>query len=630
MNLHWLSSSDIPKELSLLKENKPNININQSLDTKLNKDDAISIIPIADVIKNANYNKDYLIWLGDQDLISSNFYRDQKQSAHFLGTLGSFLSLKQTYSILRSTQDRQVKNLRQAEIIQRAKSQNLLIENQVKNLNSEVEDKTRQLYQYKDQLEAQVSFEKESILILKNLLEASSFESFDQVLVDSFKKFFVKNLVIFYRDSGEQYKIRSKYSRHNKNSFSDEQIAKIDKTFWANIISRPVLEFKLFSIGTTAEYYIGFEFSNFDHNAQVGIQKYINYLQYIFKMVLDYLFDQEKIIRDSLLWSTSFDSLDDPLLIIDEYYKIVKSNIDPGLKGQNCFKVLFERDRPCEKCPIKQTLGQEENADETVNVNLDDKYNLHSFQVDVDRNLEQRLWIHHYVSTESINDLRAQYIKAEKFSYLGQLVDKVIHQIANPLTGMRASVDFMLLESGSSEALNEDLVEIQSGLLRCFDIINNLKDFSGAEVNLTSTDLSSFVSKTLTLMKSVTKDIRFELVNLENKTITCPTGLVQQVLFNIIYNSCQAMCFSGSIKISAEQDNNYTNLSVWDSGPGIPKEIEDKIFDPFFSTKLEDQGTGIGLFLSRQIIRQFGGDIVVMNSLKPGAQLCIKFPVGVK
>jgi two-component system, NtrC family, sensor kinase len=634
MNFTWLSRSPIPEELKKLDELSLGLDQIKSIDQNEDLADRIFIIPISEVEDQVNTVSsklnDYFVWLEASADLSAQTYRGLKESSSFLGTLGAFLDRDQTYTILKSTQERKIKNLRQAEIIQKAKSQNLKIENQVKNLNNEVEQKTHQLFEFREQLENQVSFEKDSILILKNLLEASSFETFYKILINAFKPFSVQNLILFHKISEHEqepsYKILTNNARLKKLIFTKDEVLDLDKSTWANLTSKPVLEFKLFSIGNQSDYIFGFEFSNFNFSSLKIIHEHIEYLQYIFKMILDYLFDQEKIISDSILWSNSFNSLDDPLLIIDEFYKIVKSNIHPDVQNKNCFKVLFDRNSPCEYCPIK--LKQSPDLQKS-SINLEDKYTLHSFPVEITEDTDQKLWIHHYESTASINELRAQYIKAEKFSYLGQLVDKVIHQIANPLTGMKASVEFMLVDPTllSESALREDLTEIQSGLFRCFEIINNLKEFSASEVKLLTTDLSSFVSKTLTLMKSVTRDIRFELVDLENKKITCPIGLVQQVLFNLIYNSCQAMNFSGKIQISAKEDGEFTHLMVHDSGPGISREIEEKIFDPFFSTKSKDQGTGIGLFLSRQIIRQFGGDIVVMNTLSPGALLCIKFPL---
>lgn len=624
MNFTWPSQLEIPKELSNLKDLNSSLNIEQNF---ISNED-IQIIPLTESEQHTENLRDYFLWIQDRDLITVKFYKKLKETSYFLGVLGPFLNQEQLYNTLKTTQDRKIKNLRQAEIIQRAKSQNLLIEKQVNNLNSEVEVKTRQLFEFRDQLESQVFFEKDSILILKNLLEASSFESFNKVLHNAFKRFYVQNLILFFKDSNEKYKIQSQSSRLKKYTFTKDEILNLDKKSWADISTKPVLEFRVFPIGNDSNYLIGFEFSSFNLESINPIKKHIEYLQYIFKMILDFLFDQEKIISDSVLWSNSFNSLDDPLLIIDEFYKVVKSNINSEIKDQKCFKVLFNRTTPCEYCPIKKSHANNSFQDGTIN--LEDKYNLHSFPVEVSENLDQKLWIHHYESTSSINDLRAQYIKSEKFSYLGQLVDKVIHQIANPLTGMRASVEFLLEGQDLTTSLGEDLSEIQGGLVRCFEIINNLKQFSASEAHLGTIDLSSFVRKTLTLMKSVTRDISFELEALEEKNITCPIGLVQQVLFNIIYNSCQAMNFVGKIKITAFNDGFYTNLVVSDTGPGIHKDLHKKIFDPFFSTKSKDHGTGIGLFLSQQIIRQFGGDIVVMNSLSPGAHLCIKFPLRIK
>ncbi len=623
MNLNWVSNSkEIPEELknaqAYLDEKKSSTSTGLVDQTS----EIINILALKELKLEESHKTTFFVWLEPSEFLDSAVYKTLRKSNLFLGTLGSFLKQSQINEIFESTQERTIKNLRQIQIIQKAKSQNLQIENQVKNLNSEVEQKTQELFDYRKQLESRVAFEKESILILKNLLEASSFASFHKIMMEAFRPYQVQNFILFYKNSTGNYKIQSDSDRLKKYQFTYQQMMALDKFNWANISSNPVLDFRLISIGENQDYFLGFEFSIFSHENITAIQEHINYLQYIFKMILEYLYDKDKIIRDSTLWSSSFDSLDDPILIIDSYYKVVKSNIKSHQKGQSCFKALFNRNTPCENCPIKQNLSNPKETKRTT-ATLDD-YNLHSFPVDLSDDTEQRLWIHHYEGIASINELKAQHIKSEKFSYLGQLVDKVIHQIANPLTGMKSSVELIL--SGKPGILEEDLTEIQSGVLRCFEIINNLKEFSKSEITLSEVNLSYLVNRTLILMKSITRDIEVQVDALGNVNVQCPVGLVQQVLFNMFNNSCQAMNFKGKITLTTFEADGYVNLIVADSGPGISPSLKEKVFDPFFSTKSKDEGTGIGLFLSRQILRQFGGDLIVLDNLSPGAQLCIKFP----
>ncbi len=623
MKLNWISEiKKIPDQLNIVNLNYINSSALQNSSKDVSKD-IIDIFCFDEINPLDAPTRNFFVWLQPTDLLDTKIYKTFRDSNQFLGTLGPFLDQEQIDNIIESTQDRTIKNLRQIQIIQKAKNQNLQIENQVKNLNTEVEQKTQELFDYRLQLESRVSFEKDSILILKNLLEASSFFSFHKIMINSFKPYQVQNFILFYKNPSGQYCIQSESERLKKYNFSFDQMMDMDKFNWANISSNPVLEFRLYSIGENNDYYLGFEFSTFSLEHLNIIQEHLNYLQFIFKMVLDYLYDKDKIIKDSSLWSSSFDSLDDPILIIDSFYKVVKSNIKSHQKGQNCFKALFDRSSPCDNCPIKANLPISKGLQRST-TNLND-YNLHSFPVELSDDLDHRLWIHHYESVASINELKAQYIKSEKFSYLGQLVDKVIHQIANPLTGMKSSVEFML--SKNPKELEEDLTEIQNGVLRCFEIINNLKEFSKSEVNLTKVELSQIVDRTLILMKSITRDIDIETEDLAGVYVHCPNGLVQQVLFNMIFNSCQAMNYKGLVKLKSYKEDGFINLIVSDSGPGISPSLNEKVFDPFFSTKPKDQGTGIGLFLSRQILRQFGGDLIVLNNLSPGAQLCIKFPI---
>ncbi|EMO03915.1 GHKL domain protein [Leptospira interrogans serovar Icterohaemorrhagiae str. Verdun HP] len=82
-----------------------------------------------------------------------------------------------------------------------------------------------------------------------------------------------------------------------------------------------------------------------------------------------------------------------------------------------------------------------------------------------------------------------------------------------------------------------------------------------------------------------------------------PDDLVQ-VWTNLIYNSLQAMRFKGKIRISIQDQKKEVRVSIQDNGPGIPKEVREKIFDPFSTTKGPGEGSGLGLDISRRIIKK--------------------------
>jgi signal transduction histidine kinase len=100
---------------------------------------------------------------------------------------------------------------------------------------------------------------------------------------------------------------------------------------------------------------------------------------------------------------------------------------------------------------------------------------------------------------------------------------------------------------------------------------------------------------------------------------------LRQAFINIITNSCQAMGEKGVLTINITQNERRVNITITDTGPGIPYEDIDRIFDPFYTTK--PTGVGLGLAISRKIIEDHGGSIKVESELSRGATFVVSLPV---
>jgi two-component system NtrC family sensor kinase len=107
-------------------------------------------------------------------------------------------------------------------------------------------------------------------------------------------------------------------------------------------------------------------------------------------------------------------------------------------------------------------------------------------------------------------------------------------------------------------------------------------------------------------------------------------GQLQQVFTNLFINAADAMKGKGRLDIAAkyDADKNQFAIMVSDSGPGIPKEFQDKIFDMFFTTKPVGRGTGLGLSISQKIINLHGGNILVESPPEGGTRFVVELPLG--
>ncbi len=149
------------------------------------------------------------------------------------------------------------------------------------------------------------------------------------------------------------------------------------------------------------------------------------------------------------------------------------------------------------------------------------------------------------------------------------------------------------------------------------------------EPNVEKANINEFIDETLPILKEycTSKNIRLEYKRLtKSEFILIDKEQITQVLINLVKNSSEAInTEKGEIKLKAETQNNSLNLSITDNGQGISLDHQSEIFIPFFTTKKE--GSGIGLSVSRQIIRNHHGELNISSQENKGTTCKITFPV---
>lgn len=229
--------------------------------------------------------------------------------------------------------------------------------------------------------------------------------------------------------------------------------------------------------------------------------------------------------------------------------------------------------------------------------------------------------------------LEQQLRQTEKLSTIGKLVAGVAHELNNPLTSIIGYAS-LLQESDLPKAQQEDLRVIFRQAQRARIIVRDLLTFA-RNINLETepVDINEIIQSSLTLMKphlqnqniQVTASLDFGLP----QTVADPHQL-EQVFVNLITNAVQALStcpLPRRLTIESGQAENSILLSFADNGPGIPKNIMHRIFDPFFSTKQVGEGTGLGLSICFGIISEHKGRIWVENSPEGGAVFYIELPL---
>ena len=232
--------------------------------------------------------------------------------------------------------------------------------------------------------------------------------------------------------------------------------------------------------------------------------------------------------------------------------------------------------------------------------------------------------------------LAEQLLQQEKLAAIGQLVSGVAHELNNPLAGVMAYTELLMVSSSvaAEPETRQALETIRHEAMRASKIVSHLLTFARRQpAERVEVDLNSIVNDTLALRRYAIRTAQIELdVVLDPalpRTWADPFQL-QQVLLNLIGNAEQALNeWPGTrrIEIRTQRAGERLVIAVSDSGPGVAEEQRDRIFNPFFTTKPVGQGTGLGLSISDGIVREHGGRIRVESQPGQGATFIVELPI---
>jgi len=205
--------------------------------------------------------------------------------------------------------------------------------------------------------------------------------------------------------------------------------------------------------------------------------------------------------------------------------------------------------------------------------------------------------------------------RMERYMGLGSLAAGLQHEIKNPLSALALHVQLLneaLEEEDPPPTIREMLDVLKAETRRITDVLEGFRDFASvAELNRTDVQVSELIEKLVRLIEPQAKQqdivIKTELPHDISLRLSLDSVRIEQVLLNLVVNAMAAMSDGGVLTIRLAQAADSIEVEVADTGSGIPEDLRDKIFDPYFTTR--STGTGMGLALSEKIIRQHNGNI---------------------
>ena len=352
----------------------------------------------------------------------------------------------------------------------------------------------------------------------------------------------------------------------------------------------------------------------------------------------------EIVEQGSRQWESTFDAISDLATVIDKNFNLIKANravekithekVEKVI-GKKCYEVLANRKSPCKNCPALESLKTRALTSENEIKDFKDKdYFTWAFPM-LDPKKEVNSLVMYYRDHTESSQLFRQLIQSEKMAAIGHLANSLAHELNNPLTGITALSQLLSKELGPHNTWYPDIQEIEKASVRCKNIIENLLNFSEKtkSTKKSSVSLNEIIESTLPLIQyssTAKQNIRIHKHYAKDlPKIKANTNELQQVFFNLLLNAIQAMPQGGVLEVKTQYlvGKEALQITITDTGVGIPKQNLSKIFDPFYTTKEKTCGTGLGLSVSYGIIKNYEGAIGVQSTLNKGSTFKVTLPL---
>lgn len=351
---------------------------------------------------------------------------------------------------------------------------------------------------------------------------------------------------------------------------------------------------------------------------------------------------QETLARSEARYRHLFESASDAIVTLDANGRFTTVNhaaeVISGYRRDELVGQWFAPMLPDDELPkalhfFQKALAGETGLFDTLFLRKDGEMRFISVTYSTPQRDEEVLCLIRDVTDQRM--LQEQLIQSEKMSAIGQLVSGVAHELNNPLAGIAAFAQLLLAEKRVPPEQRTAAETIYTESRRASRIVQNLLTFARqhrAEKGLTS--INQVLDDTLELRSYELRVRGIDLTRDYGETLPdtmADAHQLQQVFLNLVTNAEQAMerlpRQAHRLTVRTRRAAAHLRIEVEDTGSGIPANLLDRIFNPFFTTKPAGSGTGLGLSISLGIVREHEGRIWAENVPSAGARFVIELPL---
>ena len=361
-------------------------------------------------------------------------------------------------------------------------------------------------------------------------------------------------------------------------------------------------------------------------------------------LIRDLRITLDKVSRSQRTWQETFDSIGDMISIHDSDFNVIRVNrafaeyfsLDPAQVIQKkCYEFFHGGDSPVAGCPHLLTLGEDRPAThEFLDAKTGRIFLLSTFPFRVhDAEFQGTIHIAKDITDEREKEMRL--IMSERLASLGQMASGIAHEINNPLAAIAGCAEGLLnrveKDRYDPKLFRNYLKIIEEEILRCKSITTSMLSFVREKTyEKKMVDIGDMLDKTLQIIGFQGRLKNVEVRNdytARTPLVRGSEGELRQVFLSVITNALDAMNDKGTLTIATGTEDKTVFIKIGDSGPGIPQENINRIFDPFFTSKSAAGGTGLGLSIAGKIISDHKGKIDVVSRENEGALFTITLPL---
>jgi signal transduction histidine kinase len=359
-----------------------------------------------------------------------------------------------------------------------------------------------------------------------------------------------------------------------------------------------------------------------------------------------------------------FNAITDVIVVQDADYNIIRSNrvarevYGEDINGRKCYGVYRNKTiMNCKNCPVDATrLSGKAHRLEMIHPKTQEVWQINNFPLK-DENGEVLMVIEHARNITEHRQLEGKLIQSEKLSTLGEMAAGIAHEINNPVGVVSMFAQLAaeeLREMEQTEDVLEKIQVIEEHSQQIGKIVKDLLQFARkSEGEKRVVEVAEILNRALAIvdLKKMAHTVDIQRDSGAGISIYADQGQISQVVLNLVVNAIHAMNGEGILTVKVQAilpgaqppegiaaadagvelgTQSRVRILVKDSGPGISLSNVRKIFDPFYTTKEQGQGTGLGLSVSFGIVRDHGGMIYVHSQVGQGATFILELPEGLE